>query len=112
MTTEREQDQAGTFFSHTHSDAGGRFAAVGAATVVGANQVTNYPAAAAHHSDPCGPEPELGYRIDAMPELDPGPVSPAQAGAPVSEAPSSEPLGGDVERGAGARLSRTYGRLR
>ena len=53
--------------SHTHSEIGGRFAAVASAEVIGSTALPNYPAAAAHQADPCGPEPALGYSVDAMP---------------------------------------------
>jgi len=67
--------------SHTHSEIGGRYAGVGAQMVVGADPIPKYPAAAAHQHDPCGLEPPLGYRIDAMPEHEPPepfPLSQAQ----------------------------------
>ena len=54
--------------SHTHDDIHqGRFAAMGPAQVVGATAVPQYPAAAPHHADPCGPEPALGFSVEAMP---------------------------------------------
>jgi hypothetical protein len=92
----RLRDQGGTFLSHTHSDLGGRFSAVGAQTVVGADPFPNYPAASAHQHDPCGQEPPLGYEIDRMPEPEPS-IEPAssfgaQATGPTSDAPST-PLG-------------------
>jgi len=77
----RVREQAGTFMSHTHSEIGGRYAGVGAQMVVGADPIPKYPAAAAHQHDPCGLEPPLGYRIDAMPEHEPPepfPLSQAQ----------------------------------
>jgi|SRR6516165_5965919 hypothetical protein len=67
----------------------GRFSAVEAQVVVGANPIPNYPAAAHHQADPVGQEPPLGYAID---ELEP--ASPAQATGPTSDDPS--PLGRDV----------------
>ena len=91
------REQAGTFMSHTHSDVGGRFSAVGAQTVVGAEPITNYPAAAAHQRDPMPDEPPLGYRIDELepmsplaqadPELTHSPVQ--ATGEPTSGAPST-----------------------
>jgi len=54
----REQ-QGGTYLSHTHNDlAGGRFAAVGAQTIVGQSP-NPYPAASAHQRDPVPDEPPL-----------------------------------------------------
>jgi hypothetical protein len=100
------EEQGSTFLAQTHSEIGGRFAQVGAQTVVGAEPVPNYPAAAAHQRDPCGIEPPLGYSVN---ELEPsiaatGPVE-AQAGGPV-DAPSS-PL--DVEH-TGPSLSSKFDR--
>ena len=81
----------------------GRFSAVETATVVGAQPTVNYPAAAAHQHDPCGPEPSLGYRIDAMePSTDFSSASPVeQTGGPTDPA---TPLA--VERG-GSPLSQS-----
>jgi len=44
----------------------GRFSAVEAQVVVGANPIPNYPAAAHHQADPVGQEPPLGYAIDEL----------------------------------------------
>jgi hypothetical protein len=75
-------------FAQADADIPGRFSAVAHATVVGADPIPRYPAAAAHQHDPCGLEPALGYAID---ELEPSPMTRAQAtGEP--DAPSS-PLG-------------------
>src|SRR5215472_13995550 len=80
-----------TFHQHAQADADtprGRFTAHERSTVVGAQPTINYPAAAAHQADPCGIEPPLGYRIDAMPELEP-PVESStftqQATGPISD---------------------------
>jgi hypothetical protein len=91
----REQEQTGTFLSHTHDDIHqGRFAAIGPAVVVGADPIPNYPAAAAHQSDPCGQEPSLGYRIDELGPLEPASSFEAQATGPtLDDAPSHTPLG-------------------
>jgi hypothetical protein len=83
--------------SHTHDDIHqGRFAAIGPATVVGSTAFPNYPAAAQHQSDPCGPEPALRYPIDAMPDLEPSSLlapPEAQATDPTSADAPSTPLG-------------------
>jgi hypothetical protein len=105
----REQDQAGTFLSHTHSDAGGRFTQIGAAYVVGSTAVPQYPAASApFQRDPVPDEPPLGYCIDAMPELEleqPSSFTAQATGEPT--APSSTiPLIDDVER-VGSPLSQS-----
>ena len=60
----REQSQTGTYLSHTHSEMGGRFAAIGNAPIVG--QGASYPAAGAHQRDPVPAEPPLGYSVDAL----------------------------------------------
>jgi hypothetical protein len=66
-----QQQQASSLLDHARAAAddlsGGRFAGVNPATVVGSTPVPKYPAAAAHQFDPCGTEPPLGVRIDAMP---------------------------------------------
>jgi hypothetical protein len=66
----REQSrngETGTYLSHTHiDDAGGRFAQVNAATIVGQAPVPKYPAARAHQSDPLGAEPPLGFSVNDL----------------------------------------------
>jgi hypothetical protein len=72
----------------------GRFSAVANAQVVG--QGASYPAAGAHQRDPCGPEPPLGYAIDAMEpstgllsspvEQPDGPLAPSTSPSAMSEA--------------------------
>jgi len=66
----------GTFLSHTHiDDAGGRFVAVNAATIVGSEPAVKYPqlpsASPWSGADPVPDEPPLGYSIDAVPEHEP-----------------------------------------
>jgi hypothetical protein len=80
----REQQNSGTFLSHTHSDLGGRYSGVGAQTIVGAEPTTRYPAASAHQHDPCGTEPPLGYSVSELTpfELEPSMSSHVQAQAP------------------------------
>jgi phage tail protein X len=66
----------GTFLSHTHiDDAGGRFAAVNAATVVGSAPgiAQQYPAASSAHQVQLPDELPTGYDINEMPPLDPIP---------------------------------------
>ena len=109
----------GTFLSHAQAAAndtgGGRFAALGNPTVVGASEATRYPAASAAHQTELPPEPSLGFSVDEMPELEPSAVSvslPAveQLGDPAA-APSSDvgspatPSGGSVFERAGSSLS-------
>jgi len=103
--------QASTFHQHAQADADtprGRFSAVSASYVVGTTGSPQYPAAAAHQRDPCGPEPPLGYRID---ELEPSFPS-VQAPDPTSEdAPSPIPLS-DVQRtGVGSLSNKAYRRF-
>jgi hypothetical protein len=88
---QRLKEQTGTYLSHTHSDMGGRFAAVGAAYVVGSTALPAYPAAAAHQRDPVPPENPLGYAIDELEPCSAPPV--AQAPDPTSADASSTPLG-------------------
>lgn len=113
LEQQRAKDQSGTFLSHTHiDDAGGRFAGVNAATVVGQEPVAKYPQASTPWQGPdlVGDEPPTGYEIHAVEPLE-NPagvfpvVSPPAGDAPVPEAPSSEvhqPLADDVETGIGA----------
>src|SRR5262249_46710838 len=79
-----------------------RFAAVASATVIGSKPdvATAYPAASSAHQTELPAEEPLGYRIDAMLELEPSSSAEAQATGPTSDDPS--PLG----RGVGL-LSRT-----
>jgi hypothetical protein len=108
-----KREQSGTFFSHTHADeisGGGRFAGVNPATVVGSEPAVRYPAAAAHQADPCGTEPPLGYRVDAMSEQESSTVSSSfpveETGDPVSDAlrrdktASAESAGADSAAGS------------
>lgn len=77
----------GTFLSHTHiDDAGGRFAVVNAAKVVGQSPgiAASYPAASAAHQTALPPEEPLGYPIDAMPGLE-------TSAAPVSVEATDDP---------------------
>jgi hypothetical protein len=91
--------QATTMHAFAQADAQtprGRFSAVEAQTVVGADPLPNYPPAAAHQHDPCGQEPPLGYAID---ELEPSFPSVQVPDGPA-DAPST-PLG----QRAGSSLS-------
>jgi hypothetical protein len=102
------RDQTGTYMSHTHSDAGGRFSAVGAATVIGSTSVPQYPQASApFQCDPVPPEEPLGYRIEAMPELEPGPLSRAQDTCDLIDAQQ-----GTSQRDVSTPPFRNYRRLR
>lgn len=109
-------NKASTFHQFAQADAQtprGRFSAVDAASVVGANPIPNYPPAAAHQRDPCGQEPSLGYRIDEMP-LEPSSLasSSAQATDPTSaDAPSTTSPGSMSERTDVGSLSRPYRRF-
>jgi hypothetical protein len=75
--------------------AGGRFAAVNNAYVVGSTPQVNYPAAGPHQADPVGQEPPLSYRIDDL--LEPTASAQGNSGEPTSDAAPSPPPG-DVER--------------
>jgi hypothetical protein len=89
---EQQREQGSTYLDHTHDLAGGRYAAISNPTVVGRDApITNYPAAAPHQFDPCGPEPPLGLDNPAL--SDPVELSSCtqQATGPTSDAPS--PLG-------------------
>jgi len=120
----REQSRngdTGTYLSHTHSEVGGRFAIDEHQTITGVVSPAPPPLPANspwHGSDPVPDEPPLGYRIDAMPELEPEPFSSAssvQATGPASaDAPSLSDAAslGDAQRaGAGPSSSQTETRL-
>jgi hypothetical protein len=117
----RQQEQAqrersGTFFSHAQAAAndtgGGRFAALGNPTVVGASEATRYPAAAAAHQTELPPEPSLGFSIDEMPGLESSMAtlcsSSVEATGDPAAAPSSDdgspatPSGGSMSERAGS----------
>jgi len=107
------RNQGGTMHAFAISDAAtprGRFSEVNAAYVVGSKPTISYPAASSAHQTELPPEPPTGYRIDAMPDFDPGPdVSPAQQlPNPASAVAPSSPV--DVERrDVGLGLSQTSG---
>jgi len=92
----REQSRngdTGTFLSHTHiDDAGGRFAAVNAAKIVGQlpTIAASYPAASAAHQTELPPEPSLGFSIDEMPGLESSMAPPVEATGDPADAPSSD----------------------
>jgi hypothetical protein len=104
----------GTYLSHTHSDLGGRFATTEHQTITGVVSPAPPPLPANspwHGSDPVPTEPPLGYRIDAMPELECPtgipPVSPPVATDDPANAPSSDgspatPSGGLMSERAGS----------
>jgi hypothetical protein len=98
----------GTYLSHTHiDDAGGRFAAVNAATIVGQDSQVKYPPLPSnspwHGSDPVPDEPLLGCRIDAMPESEnPG-------GVLVTDDPAVAPSGGSSAALYGGLVSEPAG---
>jgi len=113
----RQQEQSGTFLSHTHiDDAGGRFAAVNAAKIVGQSPAiaASYPAASAAHQTELPPEPSLGFSIDEMPGLESSmttPSSSVEATGDPADAPSSDdgspatPSGGSMSERAGSSPS-------
>jgi hypothetical protein len=113
-----QREQSGTFFSHAEAaandTAGGRFASVNVATVVGAEPAMKYPQLPSSspwsgaQPEP-GPEPPLGFENPAL-ETSADFAFPAEKlGAPVAAAPSSEilpcPSSGGVETSAGAPSS-------
>ena len=89
----REQQQGSTYLAQTHSEMGGRFASVGAATVVGskADVAAMYPAAAAAHQVQLPDEPPLSFD---NPALDPQSMTTEGSGsgadAPLAHSPDVE----------------------
>jgi hypothetical protein len=55
-----------TYLSHTHGDAGGRYAEINKSSVTGSAPTRPYPPAAHHQIDPSGIEPPLNYDINAV----------------------------------------------
>jgi hypothetical protein len=116
----RNGDTGSTYLSHTHiDDAGGRFAQVNAAKIVGQSPAVAaaYPAASAAHQTELPPEPSLGFSIDEMPGLE-NPTGGSSVSSPVAtddpaDAPSSDdggpaiPPGGSVSERAGSSSSQT-----
>ena len=111
----REQSRngdTGTYLSHTHSELGGRFAVAEHQTITGV--VSPSPPALPATSPWAGPdlvgtEPPLGYRIDAMPELEistgVSPVSPPVA----TDDPALAPSGGSGSASYGGLVSERAG---
>ena len=104
----------GTYLSHTHiDDAGGRFAQVNAAKIVGQSPAiaAAYPAASAAHQTELPPEPSLGFSIDEMPGLESSAAPPVEATGDPADAPSGDdgspatPSGGLMSERAGSSLS-------
>jgi len=122
LRVRRQREQGSTFLSHTHiDDAGGRFATVNAAKIVGQSPgiAASYPAASAAHQTELPPEPPLGYSIDDMPgfenpadsssvSLSAAPGAPAADAAPPSDC-CQPPVVDGVESGAGAPSSSPVG---
>jgi hypothetical protein len=112
----REQQGGSAYIDHYIQEAGGRFSAHAAATVIGSTAMPQYPAAAAHQRDPVPMEKPLGYSVDAM-QHEPleqfSSFLPAQATDPTSDdAPSHSPLV-EVQRAGVGSLSnkRAYRRF-
>src|SRR5262252_7677577 len=104
----REQSKngdTGTFLSHTHiDDAGGRFATVNAAKIVGQSPAiaASYPAASAAHQTELPPEPSLGFSIDELPGFESSMAtssSSVEATGDPADAPSSDDGGSATSSG-------------
>jgi hypothetical protein len=87
----KEQQQGSTFLEHTHSDAGGRFAQIGAAYVIGSKPdvASAYPAAATAHQIQLPNELPTGERIDEMIPVGPDTFQ--------GQGPASAPTPGHVD---------------
>jgi hypothetical protein len=113
----RNQQQASSILDHAvaaaNDTAGGRFAAVNAAKVVGQSPAiaASYPAASAAHQTELPPEPSLGFSIDEMPGLESSAAPPVEATGDPADAPSGDdgspatPSGGLMSERAGSSLS-------
>ena len=109
--------QATTMHQFAQADAQtprGRFSAVETASVVGADPIPNYPAAAAHQRDPVPIEPSLGYRIDALEPSDPVEISSftqQEPGPTPADAPSLTSLGEVQRTGVGSLSNKAFRRF-
>jgi hypothetical protein len=103
--------QGSTFLSHTHTDIGGRFAAISSPHVVGEKQIPKYPAAFLQH-DPVPDEPALGVDVNALEPCGEPHELKATLGrpslSPVTKATSSA---SKAPLGAEGLSSRTYRRF-
>jgi hypothetical protein len=86
--------QGGTTFAtfaeaFADEERGGRFRGQTPQTIVGAEPVTQYPAAASWTHDPCGPEPSLGIDINEMAPT--GEAHEVEASIAAQNVPSLEP---------------------
>jgi hypothetical protein len=125
MTTYDPEDQAerrvrdqsrngdtGTYLSHTHSEVGGRFAVAEHQTINGVISPAPPPLPANspwHGSDPVPDEPPLGYRIDAMPELESPTVSLPYVDGTQTDDPAHAPSGGSGPAPYGGLVSERAG---
>jgi hypothetical protein len=113
--------ETGTYLSHTHiDDAGGRFAAVNAATIVGQTPAPKYPAASTpFQSDPVGVEPPLGFSVnDLEPSTnqlappvaveEPGPASDGDAPSDLADELRAEDAGPLSYRGEPLHSGRSF----
>ena len=89
-----------TLLDHVEPSPGGRFAALGAQTIVGQSP-NPYPplpdTSPWHGADPVGPEPALGYRIDDLEPFGGGSIS-AGAGQASVDVPSAVIPSADAPR--------------
>ena len=105
VRAQSKNGDTGTFLSHTHiDDAGGRFAAVNAAKIVGQSPgiAASYPAASAAHQTELPPEPSLGFSIDEMPGLESSMAtssSSVEATGDPADTPSSDDGGSATSSG-------------
>jgi hypothetical protein len=108
-----------SYLDHAHSDLGGRFAVTEHQTITGVVSPSPPPLPANspwHGSDPVPDEPPLGYRIDAMPELEsptgffPAPVATDDpADAPSGGSGPATPSGLVFERAGSSPSSEEQG---
>jgi hypothetical protein len=58
-----------TYLSHTHNEAGGRFAKISPLNVTGSSTLPQYPAGPNWSADPSGQEPPLGFSVEDHPPV-------------------------------------------
>jgi hypothetical protein len=107
----RDGDTGSTYLSHTHSELGGRFAVTEHQIITGAVSPSPPPLPANspwHGSDPVPDEPPLGYRVDAMPELETSTGVPSISSPVATDDPAVAPSS-TVQQAYGGLMSERAG---
>jgi hypothetical protein len=99
LSVRQQQEQGSTYLAQTHNDTGGRFSAVGAATVIGAKPdvASAYPAASSAHQIQLPNEPPIDEPLELRPEVqgNSGDADVPSSGTPLADGPASPSSSGD-----------------